>query len=660
MRRRVCGRRVLVGILAVSASAALPGAVSAQSVWDPVLSNSNWYVTVPQMLAYAAPPDDFSNPLPIGDQTLWALGTSTNGVFSGISTGTLAIGPIISTSTLTMQGTVTPSGQVSIVFTSTSGGPDTIGLGVMQEVGGVMTMEMQMIIGTSPVVSHWANMAPYDPATFTPPAPQVVPSNLSPQWAWTAGTPWRIVSPDAFGTSAPGTFIISGYKSGYFWGIGVRPDGTQFSLLGSITPQGRVLFNITDASAQLLSLYGGIEGDPSTAQMLLGTYDSSALFTGDITFTQVVRPYQETAQDTGTVSALGAAEVLYAIAGTSDGLIGDMAPVTSVLNNLSGSALSGALSQTVPVLSGAAAQATANTQRMIGQVVANRLADVDAAPDSQVWVQPLGGAGRQSAVDGVPGYTMSGGGFATGADRAVGADTRIGGLFAFASTQLDSSTDTATSSLAEGSADLQSYVLGVYGAHELSPGLNLTFAANAGVVDTSTSRSIAFMGSVAEGGYQSLVLGLGAGLHKAYAVSDALTLTPGVRLDYLNVSSGSYDETGAGPLDLYVNSDSYQELFLSVELALRYTLTDSLDLTARGSAGYNTLDTASAVTASFAGGGDPFVTTGPEVSRWLYTGGVGLASPVTENVSFGVNYDVQASDSGYFNQIGSLRLKVRI
>ncbi|WGD28424.1 autotransporter outer membrane beta-barrel domain-containing protein [Ancylobacter sp. WKF20] len=653
-------RHVTAGVVALIASTSLSGGALGQSIWDPVISNSNWYVTVPQMLAYAAPPDNFANPLPIGDQTLWAIGPSVNGVFTGISTGTLAFGPVISTSTLTMQGTVTPSGEVSIVFTSTSGGSNTIGLGVMQEVGGVMTMEMQMIIGSDPMVSHWANMAPYDPATFTPPAPQAVPSNLSPQWAWSEGTPWRIVSPDAFGTSAPGTFIITGYKSGYFWGIGLRPDGTQFTLLGSITPQGRVLFNITDASSQLLSLYGGIEGDPSTAQMLLGTYDSSALFTGDITFTQVVRPYQETAEATGTVSAIGAAEVLYAVAGTPDGLIGAMAPVTSVLNNLSGSALSGALSQTVPVLSGAAAQATANTQRMIGQVVADRLADVDAAPDSQVWVQPLGGAGRQNAVDGVPGYTMSGGGFATGADRVFGSATRLGALFAFASTSLEASTDIDTASLAEGSADLQSYVFGLYGAHELSPGLNLTFAANAGVVDTSTSRSIAFMGSVAEASYQSLVLGLGAGLHKAYAVSDALTLTPGVRLDYMTVSSGSYDESGAGPLDLSVDSDAYQELILSAELALRYRLTDSLDLTARGSAGYNTLDTASAVTASFAGGGDPFVTTGPNVSRWLFTGGVGLASPVTENFSLGINYDMQASPSGYLNQIGSVRLKVRL
>lgn len=660
-RLRSRGRRALLASAAAVCCAGLcnVGTARAQSVWDPVISNTHWYVTVPQMLAYAAPSTSFANPIPIGDQTLWALGTSVNGSFTGTSSGTLAIGPITSVSDMNVQGLVTPDGQVTMVFTPTTGGPTTIGIGVMQPVGGVTTMEMQMITGTDLLVSHWAYMVPYDPATFTPPAAQVVPSNLSPQWAWTEGTPWRIVSPAAFGTSQPGTFVITGYKSGYFWGQGLRPDGTSFTLLGSITPEGRVLFN-TSTDGTLLSLYGGIEGDASTAQMLLGTYDSTALFTGDITYVQVVRPYQETALATGTVSALGAAQVLYSVAGTTDGLTGTMAPVTRVLNDLSGPALSGALSQTVPVLSGAAAQATANTQRMLGQVVANRLADADAAPDRNVWVQPLGGAGRQSAIDGVPGYTMSGGGFAMGADRTLASGTRIGGLFAFASTSIEAGTDTATASLAQGSADLQSYVLGVYGAHELAPDVNLTFSVNGGIVDTSTARTISFMGSVAEGGYHSLVLDVSAGLHKNFAVNEALTLTPGVRLDFLNVSSASYDESGAGPLDLDVESQSYRELFISAELALRYQLTQSLDLTARGAAGYNTLDTASEVTASFSGGGDPFVTTGPDVSRWLFTGGIGLASAATETFTLGVNYDVQASPSGYFNQIGSVRLTFRL
>ncbi|WP_371348733.1 autotransporter outer membrane beta-barrel domain-containing protein [Ancylobacter sp. IITR112] len=635
----------------------LAPAAQAQSVWDPLLSNSNWYVTVPQMLAYAAPDTSFANPLPIGDQTLWALGTSTDGVFTGTSTGTLAIGPIVSTSELTIQGTVTPAGQISMVFTSTDGGPSTIGLGRMVPIGDTISMEMQMIIGTDLLVSHWAYMLPYDPAVFTPPEAQVVPSNLSPQWAWSQGTPWRIVSPEAFGTAQPGTFIITGYKSGYFWGEGLRPDGTAFTLLGSITPEGRVLFNtITDG--ELASLYGGIEGDASDAQMLLGTYDSSAVFTGDITQTTVVRPYVETVAATGTAAALGAARTLYAVAGTTDGLFGAMAPVTLTLNDLGGPALSGAISQTLPVLAGAATEATANIQRMLGQVVTERL---DAAPEtSRAWVRPLGGGGHQSAIGGVPGYSFDGGGAAFGVDRSFDGAFRAGALFAFTSTGVSADTDAARANLATGTANLRSYTLGAYGSYALGEGLDLSALVNAGLVDTDTSRTIGFMGTQAQGDYQSRVLQLGARLRGTLPAGGGLTLMPAVRLDFLGVDADSYSETGAGPLNLAVDGQTYRELFLSGELALRYALTETLALTARGSVGYDLIGDTGGVTAAFAGGGDPFVTPGADLSPWLFTAGLGLVAQRSETLSFEARYDVQASPSAYLNQTGSLAVKWRL
>lgn len=629
----------------------------AQSIWDPLLSNSNWYVTVPQMLAYAAPNTSFANPLPIGDQTLWALGTSTDGVFTGTSTGTLAIGSIVSTSELTIQGTVTPAGQVSMVFTSVDGAPSTIGLGRMIPIGDTISMEMQMIIGTDLLVSHWAYMLPYDPDLYTPPQAQLVPSNLSPQWAWSQGTPWRIVSPEAFGTAQPGTFVITGYKSGYFWGEGLRPDGTAFTLLGSITPEGRVLFNtITDG--ELGSLYGGIEGDASNAHMLLGTYDSSAVFTGDITNAMVVRPYAQTVAATGTTAALGAARTLYAVAGTTDGLFGTMAPVTLTLNDLAGPALSGAISQTLPVLAGATTEATANVQRMLGQVVTERL---DAAPEtSRAWVRPLGGAGHQGAIGGVPGYSFDGGGAAFGVDRAFDGPFRAGALFAFTSTSVSADTDAARANLATGTVNLHSYTLGAYGSYALAEGLDLSAQANAGLVDTDSSRTIGFMGTQAQGDYQSRVLQLGARLRGTLPAGEGLTLMPAVRLDFLGVDTDSYRETGAGPLGLAVDGATYRELFLSGELALRYALTETLALMARGSVGYDLIGDTGGVTATFAGGGTPFLTPCADLSPWLFTAGLGLVAQRSETLSFEARYDVQASPSAYLNQTGSLAVKWRL
>ena len=202
-------------------------AAAQSSLWDATISNTNWYVPDDQLLAYASPNTSFANPIAIGDQTLWALGVSTNGVFTGTSTANLKLGPASVTSISTMQGLVTPAGQIRIVFTPTSGGTPTIGLGQMRSVNGVTEMEMQMMTGDSLLVTHWAYMVPYDPATFTPPAPQPVMSNSVPQWAWTAGTSWRMVSPALFGTASAGHFIITDYQNGYFWGRGLVPPAAS-------------------------------------------------------------------------------------------------------------------------------------------------------------------------------------------------------------------------------------------------------------------------------------------------------------------------------------------------------------------------------------------------------------------------------------------------
>ena len=72
-----------------------------------------------------------------------------------------------------------------------------------------------------------------------------------------------------------------------------------------------------------------------------------------------------------------------------------------------------------------------------------------------------------------------------------------------------------------------------------------------------------------------------------------------------------------------------------------------MTFTTRGSIGYNTLDTATQINATFAGGGTPFDTLGLDVSRWLFTAGAGLVSAATDTLTLGVHYDMQTSPSGY-------------
>lgn len=497
--------RALRWCVAIAAAAArfvgLTRQSSAQStIWDSAISNTHWYVPVPQLLGYAAPAVSFANPIPIGDQTLWTLGTSTNGAFTGTSVAQLAIGPSLQTQTATIQGFVSTSGQIVMVFTPVGPGATTVGLGLMKIVGGVPMMEMQMITGETLLVTHWANMLPYNPATFTPPASQVVFADSSPQWNWTAKTPWRIVSPDLFGTTAPGRFIITDYVNGYFWGRGIGPAGSAmrtYTLLGSITPEGKVLFN-TLSGGKLTSLYGGITGDASAAQMAVTQYDLTGALTGAQAYLTLVQPFPDVVAASGNRASLGAAQALYRIANSAAGFGDNIAAAIDALSAMSTASLPAAISQTVPVLAGAASQATATAQRALRDAVTDRLdarrgaGPIDGVvPEQAVWLRPLGGVVRQDARDGVPGYRANGAGVVAGIDSVVTPALTLGGLIAYSHYAFTGSDDAVPNKLGVGD-----YQFGLYGTYALRPGLALDFQFDAGANRNASDRSITWMSRI--------------------------------------------------------------------------------------------------------------------------------------------------------------------
>jgi subtilase-type serine protease len=284
-------------------------AMAQSTIWDATVSNSNWYVPVPYLISYLSNDKSFAVPGPtvLGDQTLWAIGVSTNGVFSGTSSTELSNGQITSSSSMNMQGVVTDSGQILIEFLPTDGqGTTTVGVGQMRNIGGQTLMEMQMTTGGSLLLTHWAYMAPYNPALFTPPAPsQVITADvLSPQWQWTKGTTWQLVSPALFGSSNPATFKIADYNSGYFWGQGAGATG-NFTQIGSITPEGNVLFSFLDADSVLINLTGQIVGDGTTGTIVLHQYATSGIFGSGATASLVTTASGITAGMTFFASDLG-------------------------------------------------------------------------------------------------------------------------------------------------------------------------------------------------------------------------------------------------------------------------------------------------------------------------------------------------------------------
>lgn len=261
-----------------------PGRLLAQTnPWDSVLSDSKWYVPAANLSAYMTPGTNLALPQLIADQTIWTLNGCVDGVFTGESNATFKKGEVESYSNTTMNGLVVgESGQVRIVF-SDEDNPPTIGIGQMRVVDNTTYVEMQMISGSSDgvFVTHWAYMAAYGGDDASLPL-------LSPEWSWMEGTSWNLECADLFGMGETGTFQVSDYVNGYFWGTGSGPAGSaaaSFSLIGSATPEGNVLFNILSGDT-LTSLTGQISGDASNGAMGLRAYEAGAV--GSVAMAQVV------------------------------------------------------------------------------------------------------------------------------------------------------------------------------------------------------------------------------------------------------------------------------------------------------------------------------------------------------------------------------------
>jgi len=284
------GFRRLSGIVFLALLAAV-SARAQSTTWDSLLTGSQWYVPAENLLSYLTQTPSLNNPTPAADQTIWTLGIATSGTFSGTSVATFQEGsnPIF-TSTTTMNGVATDSGQVFIIFTQPDT-PATIGSGQIRTINETTFLEMQMITGEDGLyITHWAYMAPYDGDSGSLPPLEISPSQLTaPEWNWMAGTTWNLHNDDLFGTGGVGTFSVASYVNGYYWGSGTGPEGSpteSFTFIGSATPEGNILFNILSGDT-LTSLIGQISGTGGDGTMFLRSYSAASTF-GNPGIAQVV------------------------------------------------------------------------------------------------------------------------------------------------------------------------------------------------------------------------------------------------------------------------------------------------------------------------------------------------------------------------------------
>jgi outer membrane autotransporter protein len=358
----------------------------------------------------------------------------------------------------------------------------------------------------------------------------------------------------------------------------------------------------------------------------------------------------------GNPSASGAATVLDRIFSSSPN-----GAISTAFQGITGGnqAVSNAVSQSLPLLTGAGSAVTGSVLSDINGVIQSRqdsnrgLSSGDEFyGDKRFWMRPFGSWADQAERNGVAGYTSRVGGMLFGADAEISSASRVGLAVAYANAAI-----TGKSSVAPNSARTDIYQLIGYGSYNLDADTVWSYQADVGNNRSTGRRDILFAGTTATSNYSGLSAHLGSSLAYSFALSGATSLTPSVRVDYTRIRDHAYTESGAGALNLNVEARTTESLIYATDARLAHRLNEATTLLANLGAGYDARTKASSVRSSFAGEpGMAFTTTGAEPSKQFLRGGLGMSHVTKDGLEVTARYDIEHR-TGFNNQTLSAKLR---
>src|SRR5690606_24769841 len=125
---------------------------------------------------------------------------------------------------------------------------------------------------------------------------------------------------------------------------------------------------------------------------------------------------------------------------------------------------------------------------------------------------------------------------------------------------------------------------------------------------------------------------------------------------YRHFKSPSYNEQGAGSLNLNVNSFSSSELIFGVGALVHYKINDNSKIFSNVNIGYDLKDDNNIVSSSYQGAsGLSFETQGIDNGRWSYDLGLGYENSITELSNINFSYNFQGQGTNYTNHIFSAK-----
>jgi outer membrane autotransporter protein len=207
-------------------------------------------------------------------------------------------------------------------------------------------------------------------------------------------------------------------------------------------------------------------------------------------------------------------------------------------------------------------------------------------------------------------------------------------------------------------SDMDMVSLMAYGSRDLTPDKDITlyWQAGAGIQDTESSRYISSLDSNAKAQYTATNLFAQTRAVRAFQLRENLRLTGGAVVSYAWIHTPSYSESGAGGMNLSVDSNNTQALVPGLEGGLSWGLPKDVNITARVALGYDIINDDASVTAIFQGAGTAFTTQGVDNSPVVFGAGVGISKKLTQRLSLDASYDLEGQGSDFLSHMVSCKL----
>ena len=364
--------------------------------------------------------------------------------------------------------------------------------------------------------------------------------------------------------------------------------------------------------------------------------------------------------NSGASAASGAARVLDDL--INNGATGDMNTVVTALGSLATQGeVRRAATQTLPALNSGVTQVGKGVLNSVNRLIENRrsvgnsgLSGGDDFSNRSAWLKPFGSRADQDDRDGISGFNATTWGLAGGIEGDLSKTTRLGIAYAYANSKVDGNTSLSGT---QQHVDIDAHVLAMYGTTELANGMTLGFQGDIGQNSNDGTRHINFGGldRTATSDYKTYAAHAGISFAKTLSVNERTSFTPIIRADYTWLRDDSYRESGADALNLDVAKHSSDAFVIGADARISHTLTERSRIEANAGVGYDTINKAGNVVASYAGTpGQVFNTQGIDHSPWLFAGGVAYVHNTVGGTEISLRYDIEGR-SDYINQSASLK-----